>query len=1374
MTSVEDTMDRHTGNNIDMDRCNITLYEIMDLDSFFSITVNEIMPNTRLLLIKVRSSHELDQLINKSNRYEHKIKAYYYIQVGNEKEQVYFSDRNPCYYIISKSKKISKHPIEEETDIVEMIDKLGDPSGRNARNGRFSREEERPSEEHSGTEHVRTELRGFIKAMQRNKLILDSEFVTVAHYIRCEDTDRLIMLNESIKRFRSDLDKLATVKKQYSSRRGSLVESSIRNNDNVFKILEDLAKIKLVSSKIPNEVRIAMETNSISRKKIVGVVSQFFNKQITIRELVSSFEGILRKKASPSSANQYNYNRKGFSNPIRIQSELVYDLRPQSPAPNKTTLSSFLKKRAGEYFSTDEISILNRLNKQKNQKLICCYELFLSDNDEAEFVETVKILLNIVKNKDKGARKPSSGGLESDGDDFKVYSVDTLTNGDSNVYNEDGNENKIERRETLPADTPIFNQQNMKAFRGNDSSDEDEEKDKIVVKKEINIFVPSLNTHDNSFNHEGRESAHFQHIDKFNNAEASEIKTNNPVPQTSVASSKIKEEEPNNPYYGNSERQRSQKSIQNIPETNKQNHNNAQNLANVSFCNRGNDRNLFMNNLGSGKQVQQPQESTKELKEPSNRDHKRELSHQATSEFKGFGGQEEDNDRNQVKVNVFNNGLGGTEFDPKESDSTSLPKFGNEVNEFSREPSQPVQTPVQQVDESPMQVAVTLPFNVSFRGDAFKAILKPRPALPNPIPEQKIETESNSPIKQLPEAIYESQFGENSPNSKTNNENIKFEQVSEIDLPSKTKTSSMNKNQNKPYLSQLTRFVLQNDGADKIISKLCADFVNDTEGSFQNTFCEDLYESLKMKFSKMLSSYIQPIYLDEIMEKGDLFKSAFEEYNYNEESSVEKLAEKLLELSQKHRSQLNEINRLNEGIRKNMYDIKKNPKEVQSKLFKMKRVKSSIGEDFDSDNESKAPKSGRTHISGISRFTGRADRKKSENELVGKIYSAMKTINSKLKKDLGSLVETAHKEGDNITKSQQRSLNDYLDSDYTLLLEILFNFGYFYDYSRVRERLLGLVKSFTMDAPSVISPRGDHRSAHYMKLRSLLKHFQEDTMEITKDMCDLLNDLLTRENWGLMSAYELYIIAGDREEFVDTLFVIYKIYSGGNNDDHEDNNNSNLKQTMDSVLFQFRVRFDQKIYDKLVDLIKGGDTKTKEYYDVYKKDRDDKKLVSGLTDYAQEKIKRLEELKKATSTKTKVDPDEWRTELTSFLEAYKDKIKIPEEMDHHEIINNDVTMSKAIYEVYKSSGKDSGDAVENLVLLRNNYIKIHLNMYYSGIPFMSVLLKHRIDPYIIISIISDYNKKKKPDLDDAVTLFYALEDEEDFVDSVMRIYKIKK
>lgn len=77
-------------------------------------------------------------------------------------------------------------------------------------------------------------------------------------------------------------------------------------------------------------------------------------------------------------------------------------------------------------------------------------------------------------------------------------------------------------------------------------------------------------------------------------------------------------------------------------------------------------------------------------------------------------------------------------------------------------------------------------------------------------------------------------------------------------------------------------------------------------------------------------------------------------------------------------------------------------------------------------------------------------------------------------------------------------------------------------------------------------------------------------------------------------------------------------------------------------------------------------------------------------------------------TQKQKNPDEWKEELTDFMDAYKNKLKIPDEMDHHEIINHDLNMSRAIYDVYKIFGKDSGDAIENLTLLRNHYISSRL------------------------------------------------------------------
>ena len=44
-------------------------------------------------------------------------------------------------------------------------------------------------------------------------------------------------------------------------------------------------------------------------------------------------------------------------------------------------------------------------------------------------------------------------------------------------------------------------------------------------------------------------------------------------------------------------------------------------------------------------------------------------------------------------------------------------------------------------------------------------------------------------------------------------------------------------------------------------------------------------------------------------------------------------------------------------------------------------------------------------------------------------------------------------------------------------------------------------------------------------------------------------------------------------------------------------------------------------------------------------------------------------------------------------------------MDYGELVDLDLDMSKAIYEVYINKGKDHGDFVENLCLLRKRLVK---------------------------------------------------------------------
>lgn len=297
-----------------------------------------------------------------------------------------------------------------------------------------------------------------------------------------------------------------------------------------------------------------------------------------------------------------------------------------------------------------------------------------------------------------------------------------------------------------------------------------------------------------------------------------------------------------------------------------------------------------------------------------------------------------------------------------------------------------------------------------------------------------------------------------------------------------------------------------------------------------------------------------------------------------------------------------------------------------------------------------------------------------------------------------------------------------------------------------------------------------------MRLKALLFHLRDDTHEINPDMCDVFSDLLTRENWELISAYELYLLTDDKEDLVDTLFTIYKLYSGGGMpDDDDDQDQKLLKDSLETILFGVKGKLDSKVYDKLLTLVKVGDIKTKELHDTYRRDKDEKKFIAELTNYAQEKIKRTSQLTKNKAGQPKDKKEEekdWQEELLKIIELYKQSIPVPDIMIPAEIVSCDLQVAEAIYRVYKLT-EDRGDTVESLNVLKNRVIREHIEKYYlESMSFISPLIKHRIDYGKILKAIDDYNSKANKKLREAVELFEALEEEDDFVDSFRRIYRI--
>ena len=55
-----------------------------------------------------------------------------------------------------------------------------------------------------------------------------------------------------------------------------------------------------------------------------------------------------------------------------------------------------------------------------------------------------------------------------------------------------------------------------------------------------------------------------------------------------------------------------------------------------------------------------------------------------------------------------------------------------------------------------------------------------------------------------------------------------------------------------------------------------------------------------------------------------------------------------------------------------------------------------------------------------------------------------------------------------------------------------------------------------------------------------------------------------------------------------------------------------------------------------------------------------------------------------------------------------------------------------------------------------------------------ILLKRRIDPYTLMTVIKDYNQGKKKPLNEVVEFFEAVRDEDDMVESIIDMYKIKQ
>jgi hypothetical protein len=1462
---------------------NLTLQEIFNLDNFFGTAMNEVKPNTRLALIKVSSKQELEALLEGVPSLPEKTKLYYYIQRGEANERLHFSSEEPAYYILGKSKRVNEYPIGPHTAITEIISKLDCKKNTDPLANIYIREDFNLSE---NEDRARLELRSLLKHLERSKVIRNCEFIKLAHWVRFDPSSQAD-LAETIRHFRSDLDKFAFMQKRYHRSERLLAENL--THEGVCLMLEDLAKIKILASRKLSDLIVCLNGQTAKGGQVMVSFAQFIAGKITLKELVKILETVSNTPYNPWSRQK----------PKGSELQSKYELRPESPIPNKYKLGLYLKKSAPRYFGDQELEILDSLYRAKNKYLICAFDLYVSDRDEAEFLDTVRRLLaknpeeqvNYQYDEEKEGRSPGDrmylnltpvktedfdvrsigtkeikpnerrgrdtmdienteernldyndghmqrANMEDDDvedDGFVIHSVKTLPNDDGqSEYASNMFESQRENRQPQDRNTPAFNievkqtqpsqqtyispvvvgQTAMAAVglgiavaaaasapKNGVSEIKPIPVQDIVETKTSPIPVAQpkeqLRNEPVGFSTPSSTQAVASPTPQVNKPEVSSNIQNSkpqfpsipqpqpqqqeqpPISKQTSGTAELSQNQTNSASQSLAPAEPPQQQAPPPQPTKVETMNKA--VASISFCKKGPEKDQFFKNFGSVVQKAPPQE---EQPKP-----------QVTSNFSGFNNDDDqkyfERSSDPASVGAFgaiNAKPGVKKSIDNESSEAGLPCFAGSgdqnysiTNQQSAPPAFNTNTNASAKPNPPSEVTHTSPApandqsnyrtNIqafeSFYGAGFRALMNKNT---QPIIEQKEEAE-NSPNRN-------SQAEKDKTDSNLRPPPLNLDTDTAPNSPSKSKIlSPRSSKQHKAYLGHIVRFVLQNDGADANLAKLCADLVAEQEGSAAS-FSQDILEISKKKFLKLMTRFMRPIEAEEILSNGQLFSEALG----NPTDDLVTVGEKLLSIKEENKGMFNEALKLKENFSKTLYDNLRKNKESQnqkSSFMKLTRMATSNidGTDLMSEADSKGNKSNRSKLTKYSKRTGIEDRRKNENELTEKIYTAMKPLDGKLKQDLDLLFELARKDGINIDRMQAKNVEDLLDADYTPILEILFNFGYFKEYDKVKKQFSDLLKNLASEAPSVISPRGEHRRSHYLRIKALLKHIKEDTKQITSHMYEFFNDLLTRENWGLISAYELFILNDDREELIDTLFVIYKTLSAADQIEEVVDDKNKVKQTMEGILFHYKTKFDPKVYDKLVDLIKTGDTKTKELHNQYKIDKDEKKFITSLTEYSQEKLRRLEEMKKRLEP-TQVD---WKADLQLFAETYKDKIKIPDIADYGEIFNMDPDMTKAIYDVYKTGIKDSGDAIENLNLLRNRFIKNYIHTYYgTSLPFTKVLFSRGIDVMKILTIIGDFtilNKTTKTQkaIAEAVQLFEMLEDETDFIDSVQRIYGLKK
>lgn len=712
---------------------------------------------------------------------------------------------------------------------------------------------------------------------------------------------------------------------------------------------------------------------------------------------------------------------------------------------------AYLRGTGRQKFSVDDQMVLERLHEEQDKYLVTTFDLFLSDKDEADFLDTLRHI--VAKHRDRVAKlradsleereksevsERSGVSQKSDGrdNDFEILSVCTITQGEnmSEVNTNTVGENTFK---AYSAKTPAFHRDPKIDSFHQSQGDERLEFTPENKKQQPTQFHSAL--HDDKRQSIGITDSitEVRAKDESSPQNASSQVDLNVVSSFGQASTLVQslavppvKDNPrpfafsfyHKPPAATNPTPAPAPVINIQVEPPKENNAPAEPPKEDRPMTNGNDFSGFGFNDDAEKNSATPSGNffggnSKKKTEESRRN--------SASDNNGF---------NMLNKNLSDNFVGDTSVPPTFGGSNTL-----NVTHTTSEPVHSSQHLDLEVNPKPAPTQA-VPFevknvahlaNMSFNPAGFKAL---KNMFPPTIVEQKDESEAlGSPSKKdhsLTISQTEPLVSPTKDSSLHSPPRFPIEPITTAEgSPLRRKPTTARGRQNKAYLAQILRYVLQHDGADTNLAKLCADLVASSESGSQgaSSFPNDLLQFAKKKFTKRLSDYLPPIILEAILERGQVFLP--ELVACNASGDLDALAAKLVWLSEENADIALYGDKLKQTISTAMIDQAKKNQSLtkETPIMKLKKIGTSMElADPESSHSVSEFSAKRSTMTKASRISGREERRRAENELTEKIYASM-TANPKCRRALVELIEVAKRDGEHIEGFQRRTLEEMLE-----------------------------------------------------------------------------------------------------------------------------------------------------------------------------------------------------------------------------------------------------------------------------------------------------------------------------------------------------------